>query len=185
MSAEEHKDPQQAESSDSVDSAATAGDQGEGFGSEAAERLTERVAELEAELLRVRAEMENQRKRSLRDIEQARRFGAERILGDLLQVADSLERGLQAAEQDSVTVETLKEGKALTLSQLGKVFVSQGVVEEDPTGQPFDPELHQAMAMQPSAEHPEGTVLHVVQKGYRLHDRLLRPAMVVVSKSAQ
>jgi molecular chaperone GrpE len=180
MTAEEQKEPQQAEA---ADPGAQNEALGEGFGTEAAERLAERVAELEAELLRVRAEMENQRKRSLRDIEQARRYGAERLLGELLQVADSLERGLQAAEQDGVTIDTLKEGKALTLSQLGKVFASQGVAEEDPTGKPFDPELHQAMAMQPSAEHPEGTVLSVVQKGYRLHDRLLRPAMVVVSRA--
>jgi molecular chaperone GrpE len=185
MSAEEQKEPQQADAADPADPTTPVEDSDAGFGTEAAVRMAERVDELEAELLRVRAEMENQRKRSLRDIEQARRFGAERLLGELLQVADSLERGLQAAEQDGVTIDTLKEGKALTLSQLGKVFASQGVVEEDPTGKPFDPELHQAMAMQPSAEHPEGTVLHVVQKGYRLHDRLLRPAMVVVSKSAQ
>ena len=176
MSEEERKDPQGAEG-------VAAGADGEGFGTDPAERLSERVDELEAEVLRLHAEMDNQRKRSLREIEQARRFGAERLLADLLQVADSLERGLQAAEQDGVTVETLKEGKALTLSQLSKLFASQGVEGIDPMGQPFDPELHQAMAMQPSAEHPEGVVLQVVQKGYRLHDRLLRPAMVIVSRA--
>lgn len=176
MSEEERKESQNQ-------AAATVGDDGEGFGSDPAERLAARVDELEAEVLRLHAEMDNQRKRSLREIEQTRRYGSERLLADLLQVADSLERGLQAAEADGATVETLKEGKALTLSQLSKLLSSQGVEGIDPMGQPFDPESHQAMAMQPSSEHPEGVVLQVVQKGYRLHDRLLRPAMVIVSRA--
>ena len=151
----------------------------------AAERLilAERVQSLEEELLRNRAEMENQRKRSLRDLEQARRFGLERVLGDLVQVADNLERGLEAAEQPSATLESIKEGKALTLTQLNKVLKSQGVEEVDPMGKPFNPEFHQAMATEVSTEQPPGTVIRVFQKGYRLHERLLRPAMVVVSKA--
>ena len=151
----------------------------------AAERLAlaERVQTLEEELLRNRAEMENQRKRSLRDLEQARRFGLERVLADLVQVADNRERGLEAAEQPGATMESIKEGKALTLTQLNKVLKSQGVEEVDPMGKAFDPELHQAMATEVSTEFPPGTVVRVFQKGYRLHERLLRPAMVVVSKA--
>lgn len=145
--------------------------------------LAERVKSLEEELLRTRAEMENQRKRSLRDLEQARRFGLEKVLADLVQVADNLERGLEAAEQSSATVESIREGKALTLTQLNKVLKSQGVEEVDPMDQPFDPELHQAMTTEVSTKQPPGTVIRVFQKGYRLHERLLRPAMVVVSKA--
>ena len=80
-------------------------------------------------------------------------------------------------------MESIKEGKALTLTQLNKVLKSQGVEEVDPMGKAFDPELHQAMATEVSTEFPPGTVVRVFQKGYRLHERLLRPAMVVVSKA--
>lgn len=151
----------------------------------AAERLVlaERVQTLEEELLRNRADMENQRKRNARDLEQTRKFGSERILSELVQVADNLERGLEAAEQPGATIETIKEGKALTLSQLNKLMASQGVKEVDPMGQPFNPELHQAMATEVSTEHAPDTVVRVFQKGYQLHERLLRPAMVVVSKA--
>ena len=151
----------------------------------AAERLAlaERVQTLEEELLRNRAEMENQRKRSLRDLEQARRFGLERVLADLVQVADNLERGLEAAEQPGATMESIKEGKALTLTQLNKVLKSQGVEEVDPMGKAFDPELHQAMSMVPREDVPPNTVVIVVQKGYTLNGRLVRPAMVMVSQT--
>ncbi len=153
----------------------------------AAERLmlAERVQTLEEELLRNQADMENQRKRAARDMEQARKFGSERILSELVQVADNLERGLEAAEQPGASIESIKEGKALTLSQLAKLLTSQGVEVVDPMGHPFDPELHQAMATEASEEYAPDTVVKVFQKGYRLHERLLRPAMVVVSKAVE
>lgn len=143
-----------------------------------------RIAELEAELaqlrderLRERAEIENQRRRLARDLEQARKFANERLLGDLLPVLDSLEQGL-SAEGDN---ERLRTGVELTLKQLLKVVAENGLSTVDPTGQTFDPDSHQAMSMVPANDHPANTVVQVYQKGYRLNDRLLRPAMVVVA----
>lgn len=136
--------------------------------------------------LRVAAELDNLRKRAQRDLEQAHKFGIERFAGELLAVKDSLEMGLAAA-QDAKTedaVATLLEGKAMTLKQLGGAFEKFGISELDPVGQVFDPALHEAMATQPSADQPPGTVLTVVQKGYTLNGRLLRPARVLVSREA-
>jgi molecular chaperone GrpE len=145
-----------------------------------------RIAELEAALatarneqLRLLAEMENQRKRLVRDAESARKYGAERVMGDLLSVVDSLEAGLKAA--DNADVAKLVEGKSMTLRLLTKALESNGLVVVEPAGQPFDPALHQAVSMVPSAKHPPGTVVNTLQKGYVLNDRLLRPAMVAVA----
>jgi len=150
----------------------------------AQDESTARIAELEAALLqlqderlRERAEIENQRRRLARDLEQARRFANERILGDLLPVLDSLEQGL-GAQGDG---EQLRAGVELTLKQLLKVVSDNGLSVVDPAGQAFDPESHQAMSMVPSSDHPANTVVQVYQKGYRLNERLLRPAMVVVT----
>lgn len=132
-------------------------------------------------MLRMQAEMENLRKRLIRDLEKSRRFALEHIMKDLLQVRDSLERGVEMTDA-ATTAEALREGKELTLKMLGKVLADHGLEEIDPRGEPFNPELHEAMTMQPSAEVPENTVLEVLQKGYRLHDRLIRPARVVVSR---
>ena len=132
-------------------------------------------------MLRMQAEMDNLRKRLIRDLEKSRRFALEDIMKDLLQVRDSLERGLDMAGPTS-TVESLIEGKALTLKMLNKVMSDHGLEVIDPAGQPFDPEFHQAMTLQPAADQDENTVLEVLQKGYKLHDRLIRPAMVVVSR---
>lgn len=134
-------------------------------------------------VLRHQADTENLRKRLLREQEKAQRYALERIVADLLPVRDSLERGLEVSEE-AATVESLRDGKALTLKMLGKVLADHGLEVIDPAGQPFDPEWHEAMSMQPSEEHPQNTVIQVLQKGYRLHDRLLRPAMVVVSSGA-
>ena len=100
---------------------------------------------------------------------------------DLLQVRDSLELGLEV-DPDSITVDSLKEGQELTLKMLGKVMQDHHLEVIDPMGLPFDPEFHQAMTMLPSDEVDENTVIEVLQKGFRLHDRLIRPAMVVVSR---
>ena len=132
-------------------------------------------------MLRMQAEMDNQRKRLARESEKSRRFALERIMKDLLQVRDSLERGLEV-DDHAATVESLREGKALTLRMLSKVMEDHGLEVVDPVGEPFNPEYHEAMTMAPSADHPENTVIEVLQKGFRLNDRLIRPAMVVVSK---
>jgi molecular chaperone GrpE len=128
--------------------------------------------------LRAAAETENVRKRAARDVENARKFALENFSRDLLAVKDSLEMGIQAAEQ--ADVETLLAGKEATLKLLATILERFGIEELDPEGEPFDPEFHEAMTMQPSDELEPGSVLSVIQKGYSLNGRLLRPAMVVV-----
>ncbi len=139
------------------------------------------VGETRDAMLRMQAEMENLRKRLLRDQERARKFALERIMADLLPVLDSLARATEA-DSGSATVESLLEGKALILKMLGKAMTDHGLVEIDPLGEAFDPAQHEAMTMQPSLDYPENVVMEVLQKGFLLHERLLRPAMVVVSK---
>jgi molecular chaperone GrpE len=134
-------------------------------------------------MLRMQAEMENLRKRLIRDLEKSRKFALEGVMKDLLQVRDSLERGIETIDSNT-PVETLKAGKELTLKMLNKVMSDHGLELIDPKGEVFNPELHQAVSLQPSAEHDENTVIDVLQKGFRLHDRLIRPAMVVVSSKA-
>jgi molecular chaperone GrpE len=128
--------------------------------------------------MRALAEMENIRKRSARDIEQAQKFAVDRFANDLVGVKDSLELGLESA----ASLEALKEGTQATLKLLAKAFERAGVVEIDPRGEVFNPELHEAMATQPSPEHVPNSVLQVVQKGYQLNGRLLRPARVIVAR---
>jgi molecular chaperone GrpE len=150
---------------------------------------TERADELEAlrrqaeenwtQYLRAVAELDNYRKRSARELETARRYAAERLGQAVLPVRDSLEAALASAE--NVDVQTLLEGDRATLKLLDQAFESVGIREIDPAGEPFDPTRHEAMAMQPSADHAPDTVVTVIQKGYELHDRLLRPARVIVA----
>lgn len=129
--------------------------------------------------LRAAAEMENVRKRAIRDVENARKYALENFGRDLLDVRDSLEMGLAASE--NADADTLREGSEATLKLLATVMERFGVEQIDPLGEPFDPELHEAMTMQPSAEAEPNSVLAVIQKGYALNGRLLRPARVVVA----
>ncbi len=129
--------------------------------------------------LRAAAELENVRKRAARDVENAHKFALERLAVELLAVRDSLEMGLAAGE--AADVESLRQGKEATLKQLVTIMERFGVEELDPQGEPFDPGLHEAMTMQPSADLEPGSVLTVIQKGYALNGRLLRPARVVVA----
>jgi molecular chaperone GrpE len=133
-------------------------------------------------MLRMQAEMENLRKRLIRDLERSRARSLEAIMKDLLPVHDSLERGMEI-DEETATVQSMKEGKALIIKMLGKVMRDHGLKVIDPQGEPFNPELHQAMTVQPSDECEPNTVLEVLQKGFQLHERLIRPAMVVVSKA--
>ena len=137
--------------------------------------LQVRVDENWDKYLRTAAELENVRKRAARDVEKAHKFAVERFATDILAVCDSLEMAL-ATEGDS-----LREGNEATLKLLGSVLSRFSVEELDPHGEPFDPELHEAMTMQPSEEVEPGTVVTVIQKGYALNGRLLRPARVVVA----
>ncbi|MBI3187540.1 MAG: nucleotide exchange factor GrpE [Gammaproteobacteria bacterium] len=155
-----------------------------------AEELAERLqaAEKKAadnwdQLLRTRAEMENLRRRTQRDLENAHKYALEKFVTELLPVKDSLEMGLDVAKQGSVDVAKICEGTELTLNMLVNALGKFNVVEINPRGEKFNPEQHQAMAMQPSADMEPNTVMVVMQKGYLLNDRLMRPAMVMVSKA--
>ncbi|MGQ4659277.1 nucleotide exchange factor GrpE [Lysobacter sp. F6437] len=142
------------------------------------EAVQAELAQLREDTLRDRADLENQRKRLERERDMARKFANERLLAELLPVIDSLEAGLAAAGDDAVA---LRQGIELTLKQLLKVTADNGLVEVNPAGQPFNPDHHQAMSTIDSADHPPGHVVQVYQKGWLLNERLLRPALVVVS----
>ena len=129
--------------------------------------------------LRAVAELENVRKRAARDVGNARRYGLERLAQALLPVIDSLEAGLASAEQ--ATAESLLDGKRATMRLMNSALEQVGIKELDPHGEPFDPALHEAMAVAPSDNAEPGTVIEVFQKGYSIHDRLLRAARVVVA----
>ncbi|AOU99579.1 nucleotide exchange factor GrpE [Acidihalobacter yilgarnensis] len=134
------------------------------------------------QFVRAQAELDNLRKRAERDLANAHKYALERFANELLPVKDSLEMGMSAAE-GAEGDSSIREGMALTLRMFAQVLTKFGIEEVNPVGERFDPERHQAMTMQPSDEQPPNTVLAVMQKGYVLNDRLLRPAMVVVSKS--
>jgi molecular chaperone GrpE len=140
-----------------------------------------RADEYRNDALRARAELDNVQKRTAREIANAHKYALERFLTDLLPVKDSLDLGYAAATGSS-DIATLREGMELTLKLLDAVLEKHGVQVLDPVGEPFNPELHQAMSVQESTEVAPGTVVTVVQKGYVLNGRLLRPAMVIVAK---
>lgn len=134
--------------------------------------------------MRTAAEMENLKRRVQKDLDDERKYGLAKFAKELLSVIDSLELGLQAATSDSPEVIKLREGSELTIKQFEAVFAKFNIEAINPVGQPFNPELHQAMVMQPSETAEPNSVLTVFQKGYVLNGRLLRPAMVVVAKAA-
>ena len=136
------------------------------------------------EYLRACAELENTKRRMQRDIENAHKYAVEKFVLELLPVKDSLERGLDAAKEQNGNVEKLIEGTELTLKMFNDAVNKFGIEVVDPLDQPFNPEFHQAMSMQESHLKPANTVLFVMQKGYTLNGRLVRPAMVIVSKSS-
>ncbi|MFT5543101.1 MAG: molecular chaperone GrpE [Glaciecola sp.] len=157
-----------------------------------------RIAELEAALeiangtidgqkdavLRARADMENAKRRAEQEIDKARKFALERFAGELLPVIDNLERAMQVADADNEAIKPIVEGVDLTLKSFISGVEKFGMQIVDPQGAPFNPELHQAMSMQETADFAPNTVMAVMQKGYTLNGRLLRPAMVMVSRAA-
>lgn len=132
--------------------------------------------------VRAVAETENVRKRATRDVEHARKYALESFAKEMLAVRDTFELGIDAAE--SADAASLVEGNKATLKLLTATLERFGISEVDPQGEPFDPELHEAISMQPSADAEPGSVLIVAQKGYALNGRLLRPAMVIVAAEA-
>lgn len=147
------------------------------------EAETARAEEQAALALRLHADMENLRKRSARDVDNAHKFALEKFANELLPIRDSLEMGLDAAQKDDADLNSIREGTDLTLKMLASAMDKFQLVALDPAGESFDPERHQAMTMQPSDEHAPNTVIAVMQKGYTLNGRLLRPALVMVSKA--
>lgn len=151
---------------------------------QALDRAREEAQAHHERYLREAAELQNLRKRSVEREEKARKFAVDRFAGDLLNVKDSLEMGLAAAASEP-TVESLREGMEATLRQLEQAFATAGLAElNPPEGEPFDPRHHEAMAMQEIAGLEHEKVLAVIQKGYQLHERVLRPARVMVGKPA-
>jgi len=133
--------------------------------------------------MRLQADIENLHKRGERDLANAHKYGLERFAAELLPVKDSLEMGLAAFDTDNAEIEKLKEGVELTLQMLGNALERFEIKEVNPQDEPFNPDFHQAMSMQPRDDVAPNTVVTVVQKGYQLHDRLIRPAMVIVSQA--
>lgn len=134
------------------------------------------------QVLRLQAELENGRRRAERDVENAHKYALDRFAQDLLPVRDSLELALAAIGPDSA-LDQLREGTELTLKMLTQTMEKYGIKEVNPVGQPFNPEQHQALSMQESADVAANCVLAVMQKGYTLNERLIRPALVVVAKA--
>lgn len=134
--------------------------------------------------LRTKAELENLQKRAQRDVENAHKFGLEKLAAELLSVRDSMELGVSAA-QEQTDAESLREGVELTLKMMVQTMEKFGIEEINPENQRFNPELHQAMSTQESDKLEPNTVVSVMQKGYMLNGRLLRPALVTVSKAPE
>lgn len=162
------------------------------------ERQAARIAELEAALLtseakvqeqqesvlRARADVENMRRRTEQEIDKARKFALSKFAEELLPVIDNMERAIEMADKNEAAVQAMIEGVELTLKTMMDTVEKFGLKQINPEGEAFNPELHQAMSIQESAEHEPNTVMLVMQKGYELNGRVVRPAMVMVSKAA-
>ena len=149
------------------------------------EALQEAVAMAKDAVLRAQADAINAQRRAELDVEKARKFALERFANDLLPVVDNLERALEASTgSDAEGIAAVVEGVELTLKSLVDVLAKHGITPVDPHGEPFDPQVAQAMSMIENPDVEPNTVIAVMQKGYLLKDRLLRPAMVMVSKAA-
>lgn len=147
------------------------------------EQLEQELAEAKDQALRAAADAQNVRRRAEKDVESAHKYALEKFAGDLLEVVDNLDRALQAADTENEAVKPLAEGVELTHKRFIDVLKKFKVEQIDPAGEPFDPNLHQAMTMVPNPDVEPNTVIDVMQKGYQLNGRLIRPAMVVVSKA--
>jgi len=150
-----------------------------------------RIEELEKEVevnydrfIRVTADFENYKKRIAREMSDLRKFANENILKDILSAVDNLERAIESGSKQDSEKQTLLEGVEITLKDLFRIFEKYGVKDFKSEGEPFNPVFHQAMMQEQTNDYPDNTVLNELQKGYTIHERLLRPAMVVVAKNA-
>ncbi len=134
------------------------------------------------QMMRLRAEIENNRKRAERDVENAHKYALRSFIENLLPIVDSMEMGQSAAAADNATLESIREGSEMTMKMFLQVLEKQGLEQIDPLGEQFDPERHQAISMIEAEDAQSNTVIEVMQKGFALNDRLVRPAMVVVAK---
>ncbi len=181
---EEPETPPEAEAAGEAEEAAAAAPESPEELRKALEEARAKADEYWERILRLQADLENLRRRATRDVENAHKYGLDKFISELLPVKDSLELGVAAAEAEHDT-DKIREGVELTLKMFRDVLAKHGVTEVDPLGEKFDPSLHQAMSMVENAEVEPNTVLTVMQKGYLLNGRLIRPAMVMVSKAPE
>ena len=186
---EEHQDAPEAEpvAGDVESAAEQASEPEQPSVEEELVQTQERLAKVEKALaeadIRAQAEMQNVRRRAERDVESAHKFALEKFAGDILTVADSLERGLATLDPQDEALKPAREGLELTLKVLLDVFAKYNLEQIDPQGEPFNPEHHEAMTMIPAPDVEPNSVVEVLEKGYQLNGRLIRPARVVVSKA--
>lgn len=199
MNQQTNDDPEQkiveneVENADDQSTTSPAADEAEAESENASEEVSEvdQLAQLEAELekykdvaLRAEAEMQNLRRRAERDVQNAHKFGSERLLQSLLPVLDSLEKAIEASEAAGQTEDDPQlEGIKLCSKLFVDVLTKEGIEALDPEGEPFDPNLHEALSMIENPDLEPNSVMTVIQKGYRLNERLVRPAKVMVSKA--
>lgn len=173
------QEPRRDQYEDAVDEIATDASEPEA----AMAALEEEIAQYREQALRAQAEMQNVRRRAEIDVEKAHKFALEKFVRELLPVVDSLEKTVENSTGDSDLLVRIREGAEMTLSMMMNTLGKFGVKQLDPMGEPFDPQVHEAMSMVPSADAEPNTVVGVMQKGYTLNERLVRPAMVMISKA--
>jgi molecular chaperone GrpE len=167
----------QAQAMDAVED--LEGEEGEASG---VVQAAEEIEQLKDQVLRTQAEMQNVRRRAEQDVEKAHKFAVEKFAADVLAVVDNLERALESIDSGDDSQKAVFEGVELTLKSLLDTLQKHSVEQISPLGEPFDPQFHEAMAMVPNPDMEPNTVMEVMQKGYTLHGRLIRPARVVVTK---
>lgn len=182
---EDQKQPEaeQIDGEQPAEEAAAPAESGEAELNERIEALQNELMTAKEDALRAQADAQNTRRRAEQDVEKAHKFGQEKIVNDLLPVVDNLERAIAAASGDDEAVKPILEGVELTLKSFVDALKRHNVEVVDPAGEPFDPQSHQAVSAIDNNDVEPNTVLDVFQKGYTLHGRLVRPAMVVVSKA--
>lgn len=193
MSADENRNDRAEEELNEAEKAAAGddevkseADENQGANRTETEALEEKVKEFQEQVLRSQAEMQNVRRRAEIDVEKAHKFALEKFVKELLPVADSLEKAVESTEgheNAGEVVANIREGVEMTLTLFMNSLQKFNVKQLNPVGEPFDPQQHEAMSMVPAPDAEPNTVVAVVQKGYTLNDRLVRPAMVVIAKA--